>query len=117
MSDSFDLLDQLGDQKKVEKLKANLEKRKRTDISSKLDEIESEIEKAAGENRSSEDIVKGIISSNFNTLNGDVEATEQDLQELMLHLRSMLDSCGGEFAKLLADYSTSQHSIFSSSTL
>lgn len=27
-------------------------------------------------------------------------STEQDLQELMLHLRAMLDSCGGEFANL-----------------
>jgi chromosome segregation ATPase len=44
--------------------------------------------------------VSGIINANFETLNGDVESTEKDLQELMLHLRSMLDSCGGEFAKL-----------------
>ncbi|MCB0734939.1 MAG: hypothetical protein KDC76_10170, partial [Bacteroidetes bacterium] len=42
----------------------------------------------------------GIIDSNFASLNGDVDQTEADLQELMLHLRSMLDSCGGEFAKL-----------------
>ena len=100
MSDSFDLLDQLGDQKKVETLKAKLEKKTGTDISSKLDQIEADIEIAVGENRSAEDIVDGIINANFNTLNGDVEATEQDLQELMLHLRSMLDSCGGEFSKL-----------------
>ncbi|MFT7592570.1 MAG: hypothetical protein ACI9UJ_002509, partial [bacterium] len=100
MSDSFDLLDQLGDQKKVETIKAKLQKKTSEDISSKLDQIEADIEKAVGENRSAEEIVDGIIDANFNTLNGDVEATEQDLQELMLHLRSMLDSCGGEFSKL-----------------
>jgi DNA repair exonuclease SbcCD ATPase subunit len=100
MSDSFDLLDQLGDQKKVESLKAKIEKQAGRDISSKLDAIESEIEKAVVDNRPTEDIVTGIIESNFETLNGDVESTEKDLQELMLHLRSMLDSCGGEFAKL-----------------
>ncbi len=100
MSDSFDLLDQLGGQKKVENLKAKIEKKAGGDIASKLDKIEAEIEKAVSENRSSEDIVSSIIDSNFDSLNGDVEATEEDLQELMLHLRSMLDSCGGEFAKL-----------------
>ena len=100
MSDSFDLLDQLGDEKKVESLKAKIEKQAGRDISSKLDAIESEIEKAVADNRPTEDIVSGIIESNFETLNGDVESTEKDLQELMLHLRSMLDSCGGEFAKL-----------------
>ncbi len=100
MSDSFDLLDQLGDQEKVEALKAKIEKKTSTDISSKLDKIEQEIEKAVEENRSTEDIVSGIINANFETLNGDVNATEADLQELMLHLRSMLDSCGGEFANL-----------------
>lgn len=100
MSDSFDLLDQLGDDKKVETLKAKLQKKTSEDITSKLDKIEADIEKAVGENRSSEEIVTGIINANFDSLNGDVEATEQDLQELMLHLRSMLDSCGGEFSKL-----------------
>jgi chromosome segregation ATPase len=100
MSETFDLLDQLGNQKKVETLKAKLEKKSKEDIGSKLDNIEAEIEKAVGENRSSEEIVSGIINANFETLNGDVESTEKDLQELMLHLRSMLDSCGGEFAKL-----------------
>lgn len=100
MSDSFDLLDQLGDQKKVENLKAKLEKKSGNDIASKLDNIEAEIERAVSENRPAEEIVSGIINANFDTLNGDVEATEQDLQELMLHLRSMLDSCGGEFSKL-----------------
>jgi hypothetical protein len=100
MSDSFDLLDQLDDQKKVETLKAKIEKKGGKDIASKLDQIEADIEKAVGENRSGEEIINGIINSNFNVLNGDVEATEQDLQELMLHLRSMLDSCGGEFSKL-----------------
>lgn len=100
MSDSFDLLDQLGDEKKVETLKAKLEKKTNQDIASKLDKIEADIEKAVGENRSSEEIVTGIINANFDSLNGDVEETEQDLQELMLHLRSMLDSCGGEFSKL-----------------
>src|SRR6056300_3798 len=100
MSDSFDLLDQLGDEKKVETLKAKLEKKTNEDIASKLDKIEADIEKAVGENRSSEEIVTGIINANFDSLNGDVEETEQDLQELMLHLRSMLDSCGGEFSKL-----------------
>ncbi len=100
MSDSFDLLDQLGDQKKVEALKAKIEKKTSTDITSKLDKIEQEIEQAVADNRSTEDIVSGIINANFETLNGDVDATEADLQELMLHLRSMLDSCGGEFGKL-----------------
>ena len=100
MSDSFDLLDQLGDEKKVEELKAKIEKKKGSDVVERLNKIEEEIERAAANNQSSEDIVSGIINSNFETLNGDVESTEEDLQELMLHLRSMLDSCGGEFAKL-----------------
>ncbi|PCJ66028.1 MAG: hypothetical protein COA58_08105 [Bacteroidetes bacterium] len=100
MSDSFDLLDQLGDEKKVEALKAKVQQKKSKNIVAKLDEIESEIEKAVADNKSAEDIVSGIIDANFKTLNGDVDATESDLQELMLHLRSMLDSCGGEFAKL-----------------
>ena len=100
MADNFDLLSELGDNKRVETLKAKIEKKKQQDVVSKLDDIEAEIEKAAAENRSAEDIVNNIIGSNFNALNGDVEETEQDLQELMLHLRTMLDSCGGEFAKL-----------------
>ena len=100
MSDSFDLLDQLGDDKKVRDLKAKIEKKKGADLISKLDNIEEQIEKAANENRSAEEIVSGIINANFETLNGDVDQTEQDLQELMLHLRAMLDSCGGEFSKL-----------------
>lgn len=99
-TDSFDLLDQLGDKSKVDRLKAKIEKRKDSDILSQLDNIESNIEKAASDNRSAEDIVKNIVNANFDTLNGDVEETEKDLQELMLHLRAMLDSCGGEFAKL-----------------
>ncbi len=99
-TDSFDLLDQLGDKSKVDRLKAKIEKRKDADILSQLDSIESSIEQAASENRSAEDIVKNIVNANFDTLNGDVEETEKDLQELMLHLRAMLDSCGGEFAKL-----------------
>ena len=100
MAESFDLLDQLGDQEKVEKLKAKIKDKKGIDLLSKLDTIEQEIEKAAEDNKSAEEIVSEIINANFNTLNGDVEATEADLQELMLHLRAMLDSCGGEFSKL-----------------
>lgn len=100
MSDSFDLLDQLGNEKKVEELKARISDKKPKDILSKLDNIESDIEKAVADNRSSEDITSEIIKANFDTLNGDVESTEKDLQELMLHLRAMLDSCGGEFATL-----------------
>ncbi|MBR9860202.1 hypothetical protein GYB22_05540 [bacterium] len=100
MSDSFDLLDQLGDEKKVEELKAKIEKKKSSDVVSRLNKIEEEIERAAADNKDTKDIVSGIIDSNFESLNGDVESTEEDLQELMLHLRSMLDSCGGEFAKL-----------------
>lgn len=100
MADNFDLLNELGDSKRMESLKAKIEKKKQSDVISKLDDIESEIEKAAAENRSAEDIVNNIIGTNFEQLNGDVESTEKDLQELMLHLRTMLDSCGGEFAKL-----------------
>ncbi|MBI1286239.1 MAG: hypothetical protein GC178_01560 [Flavobacteriales bacterium] len=100
MSDSFDLLDQLGDSKKVENLKAKIQKQKTSDVVSKLDQIESQIDRAVSEQRDPEEIVSGIIESNFETLNGDVNQTEQDLQELMLHLRGMLDSCGGEFSKL-----------------
>ncbi|MBI1306883.1 MAG: hypothetical protein GC181_09770 [Bacteroidetes bacterium] len=100
MADSFDLLDQLGNDKKVTELKARIEKKKGESVVSKLDKIEAEIEKAAQGNKSSEDIISGIINSNFESLNGDVDQTESDLQELMLHLRAMLDSCGGEFSKL-----------------
>jgi len=100
MADSFDLLDELGDEKKVNELKARIQKKKASDVISKLDSIESEIESAASNNKSSEDIVSGIINAKFESLNGDVESTEKDLQELMLHLRAMLDSCGGEFANL-----------------
>jgi len=100
MADSFDLLDELGDEKKVSELKARIQKKKTSDVISKLDSIESEIENAASNNKSSEDIVSGIINAKFESLNGDVESTEKDLQELMLHLRAMLDSCGGEFANL-----------------
>jgi len=100
MSDSFDLLDQLGNEKKVEELKARISDNKSKDILSKLNNIEADIEKAVAENRSAEDITNDIINANFKSLNGDVEATEKDLQELMLHLRAMLDNCGGEFATL-----------------
>lgn len=101
MADSFDILDQLGnDNKKVEQLKAKIEKNKNKDIAAILDDVENKIEKAAGENRSTEEIVSGIINANFEALNGEVNQTEKDLQELMLHLRAMLDSCGGEFSKL-----------------
>jgi len=100
MSDNtFDLLDQLGDDRKVEQLKARIEKKQGSDVVQKMDEIEAAIEKAAG-TKSAEEIIKDIVNSNFQTLNGDVEASEKDLQELMLHLRAMLDSCGGEFTKL-----------------
>lgn len=100
MSESFDLLDQLGDEKKVENLKAKLNKQREKNVIGKIDEIESAIEKAASEQKSAEEIVSGIVDANFKTLNGDVDETEKDLQELMLHLRGMLDNCGGEFAKL-----------------
>lgn len=98
--ESFDLLSQLGDDSKVKSLKAKLDKRKSSDILSKLDDIESKIETAANDNKSQEEIVANIIDSNFETINGDVKESEQDLQELMLHLRSMLDNAGGEFSKL-----------------
>ena len=100
MADSFDLLDELGDEKKVGELKARIQQKKASDVISKLDNIESEIENAAANNKSAEDIVSGIINAKFESLNGDVQSTEKDLQELMLHLRAMLDSCGGEFANL-----------------
>lgn len=98
--DSFDLLDQLGNEQKVKELKAKLEKKQGLDVVSKLDEIESAIEKAAGDEKTAEEIIENIINANFKSLNGDVEESEKDLNELMLHLRSMLDSAGGEFAKL-----------------
>ncbi len=99
-NDSFDILDQLGDSKKVKNLKAKLEKKGKSNILGKLDKIEAEIEKAASSNRSGEDIVSNIVDAEFDSLNQDVNDTERDLQELMLHLRSMLDSCGGEFEQL-----------------
>jgi len=98
-SDTFDLLDQLGDEKKVKELKAKIEKKKAVDVLNKLDEIEAAIEKSAG-TKSAEEIIASIVDSNFNSLNSDVEDSEKDLQELMLHLRAMLDSAGGEFSKL-----------------
>lgn len=98
--DDFDLLSQLGSKDKVDELKAKIEKKKSVDILSKLDEIEDKIETAAHDNKSQEEIVGNIIDSNFETLNSDVKESEQDLQELMLHLRSMLDNAGGEFSKL-----------------
>ena len=98
--ESFDLLDQLADEKKINQLKAKIEKRSSSDFLNQLDNIESEIESAVKAERTTEDVVKSIINAKFNTLNADVNANEKDLQELMLHLRAMLDSCGGEFAKL-----------------
>ena len=68
-NDSFDLLSQLGDSKKVEALKAKIEKKNSVDILSKLDEIESKIETAANDNKSQEEIVANIIDSNFETIN------------------------------------------------
>ena len=65
MADSFDLLDQLGNDKKVENLKARIEKKQGQNLINKLDSIESEIEKAAQGNKSSEDIISGIIDSNW----------------------------------------------------
>lgn len=98
--DSFDLLEQLGDKNQVDNLKAKIEKQKASDVIGKLDQIEADIEKAVADKRSTEEVVSDIINANFNTLNGDVESTEKDLNELMLHLRAMLDSAGGEFSKL-----------------
>lgn len=97
--DNFDLLSQLGDEKKVNELKARIEKKKSVDYVSALNDIESKIESSAGQ-KSGEEIVKDIVDSNFENLNGNVKETEQDLQELMLHLRAMLDNAGGEFQKL-----------------
>lgn len=97
--DDFDLLSQLGDEKKVNELKARLEKKTSIDYVSALDNIESKIESSVG-NKSGEQIVKEIVDSDFESLNGNVKETEQDLQELMLHLRAMLDNAGGEFQKL-----------------
>ena len=99
-NDSFDLLEQLGDKSKVEALKAKIEKKQASDVAAALDRIEADIDKAVSDDRSTEDVVNDIIKANFKNLNGDVEETERDLNELMLHLRAMLDSCGGEFAKL-----------------
>lgn len=97
--DNFDLLSQLGDEKKVNELKAKIEKKKSIDYVSALDDIENKIESSA-ESKTGEEIAKEIIDSNFESLNGNVQETEQDLQELMLHLRAMLDNAGGEFQKL-----------------
>ncbi len=97
---SFDLLDQLGDREKIKTLEANIQKQTKTDVNSRLDAIEQEINEAIESKGSSEEIIDGIIKSNFKNLDGDVQRVEGDLQELMLHLRSMLDSCGGEFANL-----------------
>ncbi|MBI1193547.1 MAG: hypothetical protein GC205_10275 [Bacteroidetes bacterium] len=99
-NESYDLLEQLGDQNKVNILKSNIQAKKGTDIAGKLDQIESDIEKAIQQNRSTEEVVRDIIQANFGSLNQDVQNTEKDLNELMLHLRAMLDSCGGEFAQL-----------------
>ena len=63
MADSFDLLDELGDEKKVGELKARIQQKKASDVISKLDNIESEIESAAANNKSAEDIVSGIINA------------------------------------------------------
>ncbi len=104
MAETFDLLDQLGDTKRVEQLKAKIQKHKGADLLSKLDNIEAEIEKKvekmASENRTTEDVVREILQANFESLNGNVQEAEKDLQELMLHLRAMLDNCGGEFERL-----------------
>ncbi len=99
-NDTFDLLDQLGNDKKIKDLKAKIEKKTSEDVLNKLDEIEAAIEQAAGESKSAEEIIKGIVNANFKTLTGDVQESEKDLQELMLHLRAMLDNAGGEFSKL-----------------
>ena len=61
MSDSFDLLDQLGDQKKVEALKAKVEQKKSKNVVAKLDEIESEIEKDLNEEDSIDDSSVGSL--------------------------------------------------------
>lgn len=97
---SFDLLDQLGDREKIVSLEAKVLKKNKEDVASRLDEIEHKINAAIDEQGSSEEIIENIIKSNFKTLGDDVQRVEGDLQELMLHLRSMLDSCGGEFANL-----------------
>lgn len=96
--DNFDLLSQLGDEKKVNELKAKIEKKKSVDYVSALNDIENKIDNADA--KSGEEIVKTIVDANFDSLNGNVKETEQDLQELMLHLRAMLDNAGGEFQKL-----------------
>jgi hypothetical protein len=97
--DNFDLLSQLGDEKKVNELKAKIEKKKSVDYVSALNDIETKIDSSAS-SKTGEEIAKDIIDSNFENLNGNVQETEQDLQELMLHLRAMLDNAGGEFQKL-----------------
>jgi chromosome segregation ATPase len=97
---SYDILEQLGDPRSVQTLQSRLNDRRTVDISGRLDQIETQIEKAVQENRSTEEVVRDIIQASFGTLNQEVEAAEKDLNELMLHLRAMLDSCGGEFAQL-----------------
>ena len=67
MADSFDLLDELGDEKKVNELKARIQQKKASDVISKLDNIESEIENAAANNKSAEDIVSGIINAKLDS--------------------------------------------------
>lgn len=99
-NETFDLLEQLGDPRKVDALKDGIERKRRDDVVGQLDRIEADIEQAVKNNRSTEEVVRDIIQSNFRGLNEDVENTEKDLNELMLHLRAMLDSCGGEFAQL-----------------
>ncbi len=99
-SASYDLLEQLGDPKSVNALRHQIQSKAGQDIAGKLDRIESDIEKAIQQNRPTEEVVRDIIQANFGTLNQDIQNTEKDLNELMLHLRAMLDSCGGEFAQL-----------------
>lgn len=99
-NDTFDLLEQLGDPQKVDALKAGIDRKKTQDLIGRLDRIESESETAVQQGRNTDEVVRDIIQANFQNLNEDVSATERDLNELMLHLRAMLDSCGGEFAQL-----------------
>ena len=112
-NDSFDLLDQLGDGQKIEKLKAKIEKQSEKNLVGRLNQIESEIEEAVSENKSAEDIIQNIIAAKFQTLNDDVKSNEKDLQELMLHLRAMLDNCGGEFA-MLQELNSSEQDLIDS---
>jgi CO dehydrogenase/acetyl-CoA synthase epsilon subunit len=70
--DNFDILSQLGDEKKVNELKAKIEKKKSIDYVSALDDIEKKIESSA-DSKSGEEIAKEIIDSNFENLNGNVQ--------------------------------------------